>query len=53
MGDGNYRNAQITSKYKAYPPDGGPYKLVKLTHFKKMEYEAKGWRFERTTLPMQ
>jgi hypothetical protein len=37
----------ITSKYRAYPPDGGPHKLVELTHEAKRRYEQRGWRFER------
>lgn len=38
----------ITSRYKAYPPDGGKAKIVELTNDAKRRYEAKGWRFERT-----
>jgi hypothetical protein len=40
----------ITSKYKAYPPDGGAAKIVNLTNDAKRRYEKKGWRFERTLL---
>jgi len=45
------RTQPIASKYKAFPPDGGQYKVVKLTNESKRRYEAKGWKFERTTLP--
>lgn len=37
----------ITSKYRAYPPDGGAHKLVELTNEAKRRYEQRGWRFER------
>ena len=47
------KEAGITSRYKAYPPDGGPFKVVKLGFRKKLEFEAKGWKFVRTTLPPQ
>ena len=40
----------ITSKYKAFPPDGGEPKIAVLTNDAKRRYEAKGWRFERTLL---
>lgn len=39
----------ITSKYRAYPPDGGKHKIVELTNDAKRRYEAKGWKFERAT----
>lgn len=39
----------ITSKYRAYPPDGSKHKIVELTHESKKRYERMGWRFERAT----
>lgn len=45
--------APLTSKYKAFPPDGGQYKVVKLTSAAKKRYEARGWTFERTNLPAE
>jgi hypothetical protein len=44
------KNCGITSRYKAFPPDGGPFKVVKLTFRKKLYFEERGWKFERTTL---
>lgn len=38
-------NFKITSSYKAYAPDGEFRGLVRLTHQKRSEWEAKGFKF--------
>lgn len=40
----------ISSRYKAFDPDGKYKEIVSLTNDAKKKYEDKGWTFVRTTL---
>lgn len=49
--EGNQFNATyVTSRYKAYDPNGNFREIVSLTNDSKRRYEARGWTFKRTTL---
>lgn len=52
MAKNSFNDTYITSRYKAWPPgsDKAQAEPVTLTHDRKRQFEAKGWRFESTTL---
>lgn len=43
-------DACITSRYKAYNPEGKFVEIVVLNYARKKRYEESGWTFVRTTL---
>lgn len=49
-GNSKFNDTYITSRYKAYNPQGEFVEIVKLTNDSKRRYEARGWTFKRTNL---
>lgn len=45
-----FNNTLVTSRYKAFGPDGVFKEIVTLSNDAKKRYEAKGWTFQSTTL---
>jgi hypothetical protein len=46
-----FNDTYITSRYKAWRPDGTPVtEVVHLTNDRKRQFEEKGWTFKRTTI---
>jgi hypothetical protein len=50
MARNGFNDTYVTSRYKAYDPQGNYRGPAVITHDKKREMEAKGWTFTRTTL---
>lgn len=51
MSKRGFNDTYISSRYKAWRPDGTQVKeVVSMNNDRKRQLEAKGWRFERTTV---
>lgn len=49
-GNSKFNDTYISSRYKAYDPDGNYREVVSLTNDTKRRYERMGWTFKRTKL---
>ena len=49
-GNEKFNDTYLTSRYKAYDPEGKYREIVSLTNEAKRRYEARGWTFTRTRL---
>lgn len=49
MAKNGFNDTYVTSRYKAYDPDGNYRGPAVLTNDRKRLLEAKGWTFKRTT----
>ena len=49
-GKTTFNEAYISSRYKAYGPDGKFIEIVALTNDRKRQYEERGYTFTRTQL---
>lgn len=49
-GNSSFNEAYISSRYKAYDPDGNFVEVVALTNDRKRRYEERGYTFKRTQL---
>lgn len=50
-GKSSFNEAYISSRYKAWRPDGtAVLEVITLTNDRKRQFEAKGWTFKRTTI---